>query len=403
MLLAAGVFASAASVSGADHADSPLNAANPAADINDVYAFRSPEDGDNLVVALSINPLIAPSDNATRGVFDPAVKYQLHVDLDGDLRDDATVNIRTTTGPPTLTFEGLGAPFSARLTPPGATAPIVTESGPVKVFAGLRDDPFFFDLVGFQQFVSNPQVPAAGLRTAANGAPSDTLAGTNVLAIVLELPVAALTGASTSDTGVIRTWVSTTRNGQRIDRMAIPTINTALIPSADKDAFNAADPVDDAADYRSTAVSQIEGLRAAVDSVFGRQDGGPLGNLTAAQVGGALIPDVVTIDFSSPVQFPNGRRLSDDVIDVALGLVLNRGGAAGVSDAVDANDKAFSDAFPYLAAPHVGGRRATFDFAAGYGQRWPLERDERAMDAVRLASARCPASGRRRRHGGTSH
>ena len=70
---------------------------------------------------------------------------------------------------------------------------------------------------------------------------------------------------------------------------------------------------------------------------------------------GALIPDIVTIDFSATVAFPNGRQLTDDVIDAALGIVLNRGGAAGVSDAVDRNDKPFLSTFPYLAAPHTAG------------------------------------------------
>lgn len=136
----------------------------------------------------------------------------------------------------------------------------------------------------------------------------------------------------------------------QVERMGIPAINTALIPSTMKDAFNQADPRNDVANFRPTAENTITALRAAVDPVLGAQDGGPLGNLTPAQVAGALIPDVVTIDFSQPVQFPNGRRLEDDVIDVALGVVLNRGGSAGIADAVNGNDKTFLTTFPYLAA-----------------------------------------------------
>jgi hypothetical protein len=206
----------------------------------------------------------------------------------------------------------------------------------------LRDDPFFFDLAGFQAFVANPQAPVAGLRAAGGGTPVDAFAGTNILAIVVELPVTAVTGGTNANSGTIKTWVTSHRQS-RIDRMAIPAINTALIPSAQKDAFNVADPINDAANYRATAVTTINTLRGAVDKLFAPmlQDGGPLGNLTSEQVGAALIPDVVTIDFSKPVQFPNGRRLQDDVIDAALGVVLNRGGAAGISDGINANDKAF--------------------------------------------------------------
>ena len=88
-LIASGGLASVATVSGADHRDSPINVANPTADINDIYAFRSTENGNNLVVAISVNPLIAPSDNASRGVFDPGVQYQVHIDRNADRDGDA--------------------------------------------------------------------------------------------------------------------------------------------------------------------------------------------------------------------------------------------------------------------------------------------------------------------------
>ena len=116
-LVASGGFASLATVQGADHRDSPINQANATADINDVYAFRSATNSNNLVVAISTNPLNVPSDNATRGVYDPTVMYQIHIDRNGDLLDDATANIRITGGPPSLLIEGLGDPIAAPITP----------------------------------------------------------------------------------------------------------------------------------------------------------------------------------------------------------------------------------------------------------------------------------------------
>ena len=349
--LAAGVtFAGLANA--ADHRDSPINVSNPSADINDVYAFRSPENPQNLVVAISANPLIVPSDNDTRGVFDDSVAFKIHVDVNGDLADDATVDISKDGN--TLVFAGLGAdPIAAEITMPGEE-PVINRAGPITAFAGLRDDPFFFDLAGFQAFLADPQVPANGLRAEGKGQAVDAFAGTNILAIVVELPIAALTGESNPNTGTIKAWVSSERDGDRIDRMAIPAINTALIPTGIKDDFNASDPANDAERFGDTAIGTIESLRMVVDGLFGApQDGGPLGNLTAEQVGGALIPDIVTIDFSNDVQFPNGRTLSNDVIDAALGVVLNRGGASGISDGVNGNDKEFSGQFPYLADPHM--------------------------------------------------
>lgn len=150
----------------------------------------------------------------------------------------------------------------------------------------------------------------------------------------------------------------------QVDRMAIPAVNTALIPSASKDAFNQADPKNDAANYRATAQASITGLRAAVNAVpgFPPEDGGA-DSIPPATLAAILIPDVVTIDFSQPVAFPNGRRLQDDVVDAAVGLVLNRGmvlqGGGGVSDAIAANDQPFLSAFPYLAAPNLPLARPT--------------------------------------------
>ena len=336
------------SADAADHRDSPSVEDDAGADITDVYAFRSPENNDNLVVVLSVNGLTPPAELRD---FAQDVAYNIHVDGDGDLVADATATV--TFDGDTFTVEGLGDPVTGEVTAPGSAEPVINEAGPIKAFAGPRDDPFFFDLNGFKSFVAGPYVPANGLRPEGE-TPSDAFAGTNVSSIVIELPVTALTGAETSDTGTIKAWTSTTRGGSQVDRMAIPAINTALIPSDMKDAFNQAGPANDEADFRPTAQMTIETLRGAVDGVFGSaQDGGPLGDLTAEQVATALIPDVVTIDFSQPVGFPNGRTLTDDVTDAAVGVVLNRGGSAGIPDAIDGNDEALLSSFPYLAAPHL--------------------------------------------------
>ena len=358
---------------GADHRDSPGVESDSPADITDVFAFRSPANNDNLVVAIGVNGLTAPADNAT-ALFSNDVTYTLHVDTDGDLADDATVNIDFSGDPQTFTITGLGDPIGGDATPPStassAPSPIVAEAGGIKAFAGQRDDAFYFDLVGFNEFLSGPYVPAAGLRTTEAGTPADTFAGTNASYIVLELPITAITGEETSDTGVIKAWASTSRGGSRVDRMGIPVINTVLIPSDQKDAFNDGSPATDEVEFRAMGEATIDGLRGAVDAALdgpvGAQDGGPLGDLASADVAAALIPDIVTIDFSQPVVFPNGRQLDDDVIDVALQLVLNR--TAGVTDAIDGNDVSFSSSFPYLAPPH---QPAPGDFPPTGGQPGP--------------------------------
>ena len=65
--------------------------------------------------------------------------------------------------------------------------------------------------------------------------------------------------------------------------------------------------------------------------------------------------------------FPNGRRLTDDIIDVALRVVLgvllpdHQAIADTIGDGVDANDVPFNTGFPYVAYPHSGRTRILTD------------------------------------------
>ncbi|TMB71159.1 MAG: DUF4331 domain-containing protein [Chloroflexi bacterium] len=341
--------------SGADHRDAPGAEANKPADITDVYAFRSPANSANLVLGLGVNGLTAPADNLSAN-FSNAVTYMIHVDLNSDLVDDATVNINFAGSGATQTYTITGLPGGAitgDVTPPSvdptAPAPKIKDQGGIKSFAGQRDDAFFFDLTCFKKFKAAPYVPTSGLCKSPDQ-PSDTFKGTNVSYIVIEFPISAI---ADPNTGVIQAWASTSQ-GAQVDRMAIPALNTALIPTAQKDAFNAGAPATDAATFQSTVQTEDQNLRTAVNAVLdgpvGPEDGGPFGQKTPAEVADIVQPDIVRIDFSQPVQFTNGRQLTDDVIDTALKLVLNR--TAGITDAISGNDVAFLSTFPYFAPPH---------------------------------------------------
>ena len=159
-----------------------------------------------------------------------------------------------------------------------------------------------------------------------------------VLALVT-LAAAPLAGCSSDDNVIVPGFAY-----DQIDRMAIPAVNTALIPAAQKEAYNRASPRNDVANYRTTVVNTITALRANAAS---RGMGAETGTLTPAQLADIVMPDVVTVDFSQTVAFPNGRDLDDDVIDTVLSLVLNR----TVSDAVPEDNTNLS-AFPYLGTPN---------------------------------------------------
>jgi Domain of unknown function (DUF4331) len=126
------------------------------------------------------------------------------------------------------------------------------------------------------------------------------------------------------------------RPARQVDRFGLPAIATVFIPSAQKDAYNAAQPANDPAEFTDEVV--------AVLTAFGHPD--------PAGLASALLPDIQPVNTSLPSGFLNGRRPQDDVITAELGLIFG-GNAALNDDHVDQNDKAFLPAFPYFAPPHL--------------------------------------------------
>ncbi len=211
LCLGAAALGSFTLIRGADHTDSPLAAADQAADIADLYSFRS---GDNLVLALTIsNAQAAPEIQLGRSIFDPDVLYQINIDNDGDAVEDLVIQGFVTGNPSNhvMHVRGPVAPLatgtSAMIVSGPATnvrvstgvSPIIKTAGDMTVFAGVRDDPFFFDLGQFNAIIS-------GQAGAFNDPGMDSFAGLNVFAIVVELPIEML-----GDPATTSVWASTYR------------------------------------------------------------------------------------------------------------------------------------------------------------------------------------------------
>lgn len=137
-------------------------------------------------------------------------------------------------------------------------------------------------------------------------------------------------------------------NFSQIDRMGQPAVNTALISSGNKDAFNRGQPSLDPADFMDEMTANIQGLRDAINAVEGFPPEDSPG-VSPEQVVAIVNPDTLRVDLSQPTTFPNGRNFTDEVIDPILQLVTNRV-SLGVSDGID-NDSPGSSTFPYAAPP----------------------------------------------------
>lgn len=137
------------------------------------------------------------------------------------------------------------------------------------------------------------------------------------------------------------------------DQMARPAVNTVFVASGQpKDDFNAAIPSMMGTKYQSIFQSRLLALNAGYTT-------NALGQ-NAAQLSGLLSTDVLNVSTTKKTTFFDGtnvltgRALADDVIDVELLLIFGgpngTANAALTSDHVDANDKAFTASFPYLAS-----------------------------------------------------
>jgi uncharacterized protein DUF4331 len=384
--LLTGVFLSlslaAALVMAADHRDAPTIDDYSAIDINDVFMFRDPADcapgpGCNLVVAISTQAVADPLFGSSYHFQENAL-YQLNFTTRADAKPTAHIDFvfgPFNNGPDCpapqpacqvfLASFPNGVKVSGKATQ-GTSAPtpnpaVIATAGGIKVFAGPREDPFFFDLIGFN-------------RATASGDPSkftgvDAFKGKNINAIVVEFPSTMVfpvdrcfsntPGLPLTPCGV---WAATYLGDFRfddperferhpeglrqVDRMGNPAVNTALIPAALKDAFNFAQPKDDAKNFAGVILNQI----LTLDKRFGtcpQSETNVLNcNPNVPLLAALAVPDVLHFASNVPDGYPNGRRTADRTTDLLISLIVQ---VPGFTDGTSA--KQSCPAFPFLAPP----------------------------------------------------
>lgn len=203
-------IASGAYLIAADHIDAPA-VTGKGSDITDLYAYQSPSNTNNLVFVVNTQGLLAPSATGA-AAFDPEVMVEINIDNSSvkDNIEDLVIQATfeggkvTTHGPVapiqtglTSTLVTTGPTISANITA-YSSAPQIGESSGIKIFAGPRDDPFFFDLNQYKKVI-------AGTATAFNNPGDDTFKGTNVMSFVIEVP------KSTLGSGTINAWATSNR------------------------------------------------------------------------------------------------------------------------------------------------------------------------------------------------
>jgi hypothetical protein len=298
-------------------------------------------------------------------------------------------------------------------------------TGGGRSFAGQADDPFFLDLRVFDLLY--------GANLSKTG--RDTLKGYNVNSIALQLPKSevAQSGDPTKNP-VIGIWSSTAKQTMtltagaataggafvQVSRLGNPLVNEVVVPAGLKNAFNSLTPdVDHTIPAVVARVTDPE-LPKLIESIYkipapagprndlfeifltGIAKSAPTSDGTAAPIQADLNSQILNEDVDATTfvpsemlrlnmgvavtkkpsrlgviggdlqGFPNGRRLMDDVLDIAVQAVE---GAAvsgivkplAAGDKVNNNDRLFGKTFPYLALPSTRPVNATWGSALPVG------------------------------------
>jgi hypothetical protein len=207
----AACVASGAYLIAADHIDSP-SVTGTGSDITDFYAFASPEDDDNMVFVVNVQGLLSPGATGAAS-FDEEVMIEINIDNSESKDNMEDLVIQATFEDGKVKVFGPVAPIQKGVTSTLVKGnkmveasiseynsdAVIGEGNGFKVFAGPRDDPFFFDLNAYKAIL-------AGTADSFDEPGDDTFAGTNVMSLVIEVPKSMLGSAAS-----INAWATSNR------------------------------------------------------------------------------------------------------------------------------------------------------------------------------------------------
>ncbi|HEX8132557.1 MAG TPA: DUF4331 family protein [Actinomycetes bacterium] len=365
-----------------DHFSGPRAIAGPAGDICDVYAFPSPERPGHLVLVMTVLPRAGPS-----ACFSDAIlcRFRLRpVTVAAGAAaftlgaEELVLDCRFDSPRPA---DGGAAPVQQGRCIPPAGEPVAfwvhDEQGAcgdgLRVFAGLRSDPFFLDLPALQRTVR-------GGRLAFKEVGSNSLAGFNVLGIVVEADCAPLLEAGGGPLfAVVAETVAAGKLPVRLERVGRPEVKNVILSWKQfdpvnrdlelRDLYGLEDAFHLGKDYLGAYRARLNANLAAFDRLDGQTDW-PLDGQGAHPLTGLLLADHLVVDLSKPYADDSfleieqamlqgrqhvtcgGRSPNDDVMDTLYTLLVNAGRGPRVGDGVDRATAPATGAFPYLAPPN---------------------------------------------------
>ena len=365
------------------HISGPRAVAEPIADITDLFAFPSPERPGSLVLVLNTLPFAPPS-----ALFSDGLIYRFRLrPLTATTRDDPAP---FTAGDKELVFDCV---FSEPASHDGATelqqeGTCTTPAGErvsfrvhdergaeahgVRVFAGVRWDPFILDAPAALKTIATRKL-------AFTDPGSIYLDGKNVLGLVVEVDRGGLLDGAEL-LGVVGETLTRGKLHVRLERVGRPEVpNLMLAPKQFdpvnrdleiRDLYNMEDAFHLSPDYEGAYRARLNANLAFWDSLDGSTDW-PTSEDGQHPLTDLLLADYLVVDMTKPFaeqgsfleielaarrgephQTSGGRALNDDVMDTIFTLLVNAGNGPTIRDGVDQATRPASNAFPYLAPPN---------------------------------------------------
>jgi alkylation response protein AidB-like acyl-CoA dehydrogenase len=332
------------------HLDSPEARQDPRLNISDCYVFPGTR---GVVMILDSNPLSSP------GGFHPEGRYEFKIDTNGDAVEDLA--FRLTFGPQepdgrqSLELSRLDGVMArdrdaeGEVLVRGHTEEVLDARGSVRVWAGAAGEPFYVDLrlaTAVAQALADGSVLKLGDWEPAKAA--NSFAGTNVRAIVLEVPNSAF---GSRNIGVFTTTSLPTDAGvwRQVNRCATPMITMFFEPLAESQLandYNHCEPSQTPALFGDRVAKMTAGVVRAMGS---SSDPEAYGRWVAEQ----LLPDILWYEIGTAATFGfarrNGRGLTECAVDVMFSMVFNRALPLGL-DHRSVTGK-LRPSFPYLPLP----------------------------------------------------
>jgi Domain of unknown function (DUF4331) len=365
-----------------DHFSGPRALAGPAGDITDLYAFPSPERPGHFVLVVNVAPMSKPG-----ATFSEAIACRLRLRPLTIAGVGAEAAFRFAPEEQELVFDvGFSAPQPSGeqrgwcTTPAGETVHFAVgdEAGAagegVRVFAGLRSDPFFIDVPAIDASVAAGrlmfQVPSAA-----------TGAGANCLSIVIEADHRPWMAAGRGPlVGIVAETVVAGGVPVRIERFGRPEIKNVILGMKQydqvnrdldvRDLYNLEDAFHMSGDYKPVYRARMNANLPVYDELDGKTDW-PLGPDAQHPLTELLLDDYMVVDLTKPFatdsfleietallagrphQTCGGRWLDDDMMDTLLTLMIAGLNGPRIDDGVYGPYKPSATTFPYLVTPNA--------------------------------------------------